>query len=544
VLIEAEHAAPQTRLNNVREYLIIDDGMGMDEDAMMNALALGSSVADYEPHSLSKFGLGLKSAAFSQGEQLELISSPGGGHFTKLVISLPKVRATNQYMAEQEPLTEEDQRLIEKYLSEGHGTIVRIAQVRKVNHPSIASTLSMLHMKAGVIYYYMMRDNELRLFVNGEECLPFDVLFTEEADQNGNLDENTWDGRTTRWIEKPKNVVVDPEGDIRVTVEVTQLPHPPTFKLDGQQVQSSIRDKYKIAAGNYGYYVYRNKRLLSWAESLGLIPQDQDFYSFRGRILIDGSADETFNIDIKKSHIHLSEVASDALDDLSDEYRRKSKRAWKNANELLKQRVNEQSAGVGLANQLAQQIVMPEELPGSLETADEYQEAQRREQELLEEQRKRERGLLAQAEGIDLTPQEGTEGDEAGARVVPTDEQIRSIIKGGAATPEDRIFLVTNTEDNALWEPYYDTDRDVCVRINKLHRFSKVIYDDNPNNGALQTLMGLWMLQLAGAERFVVRSLTRYDRAQIEAIISEYRRVTTEFLAKMCRDLGDSLPSE
>jgi hypothetical protein len=545
VRIEAEQAAPQTRLNNVREYLIIDDGTGMDEDAMMNALALGSSTDDYEPHSLSKFGLGLKSAAFSQGEQLELISSPGGAPFIKLVVSLPIVQATNEYMAEQEALTDEDQRLIEEYLGEGRGTIVRIAQVRKVNHPSIATTLEALRMKAGAIYYYMMRDNNLRLFVNGEECQPFDVLFTEEADTNGNLDENTWDGRTTRWIERPKSVLVDPERNVNVTVEATQLPHPPTFRLDGPQDQARVRDKYKIGAGNYGYYVYRNKRLLSWAESLGLIPQDQDFYSFRGRILIDDSADETFNIDVKKSHIHLSEVASEALDDLSAEYRRKSKRAWQRAKEALNQRLNEQNAGVGLANQLAQQTVMPEELPGSLETEAQYEEAKRREQELLEEQRKRDLELLAQAEGSAALPEElaGEEVGEAEGTFTPTEEQIRSIVTGGTATPGDKIFMVPNTEDNVLWEPYYDAEMGVCVRINKLHRFSKVIFDDNPNNGALRTLMGLLMLQLAGAERYVQRS-SEYNRVQIEAILAEYRRASTEFLAKMCRDLGDSLPSE
>jgi len=41
--------------------------------------------------------------------------------------------------------------------------------------------------------------------------------------------------------------------------------------------------------------VYRNRRLISWADSLdGIVGSDQDLWSFRGRILIDDSADNVF----------------------------------------------------------------------------------------------------------------------------------------------------------------------------------------------------------------------------------------------------------
>ena len=67
------------RTINGPEYLILDDGKGMDEAGIQNALTLGASEINYAPNSLSKFGLGLKSAAFSQGDELDLISSPGNG---------------------------------------------------------------------------------------------------------------------------------------------------------------------------------------------------------------------------------------------------------------------------------------------------------------------------------------------------------------------------------------------------------------------------------------------------------------------------------
>jgi hypothetical protein len=539
--IVRELAVSDARINNVREYLIIDNGAGMNRNQIINALALGSN-ADYEQHSLSKFGLGLKSASFSQGEILEIISSRGAGEpFLKYVVSLPTIRERGEYGAEETALSNIDQELIARHLPDAHGTIVRIGTVRKINHPSIKSTLQELRMKAGAIYYYMMRDGNLRITVDGEECVPFDVLFTGEADINGNLDENTWNGRTTCWIERPNQIVVDADLNIKATVEVTQLPHPPTFDRDGPGKQKQIRDRYNIGAKQYGYYVYRNQRLLGWAESFdGIVPQNNDYYAFRGRISIDDTGDEVFNIDVKKSQIHLSEEAYKALDDWSDEYRKKSRKAWQRAGAELRRLVNEE--GLVRANTIAAQVDEIEELPGTPDTEEAFQEAQRRTQEIIEEQTERIKGLAASIE--DETSEHSGPDGGAATSTEPTSEFLHKVATEGQATPNDKIFLVNNTSDNALWEPYYETGKGTCVRINRLHRFARVLYEDNRNNGAMHILLGLLLHQFAIAETFVQRKYTKHKREDIEDILQEYRRVSTEMLAQLCREAGDSLPSD
>ena len=94
---------------------------------------------------------------------------------------------------------------------------------------------------------------------------------------------------------------------------------------------NECREYYKIGAGNYGFYIYRNKRLISWAESLDFVPRDQDLYAFRGRLLINSDADDVLNIDVTKSRIHLSEVAEDQLKGEIREAVKKSRNAWKTA---------------------------------------------------------------------------------------------------------------------------------------------------------------------------------------------------------------------
>jgi Histidine kinase-, DNA gyrase B-, and HSP90-like ATPase len=524
-----------SRKNNVKEYLVVDDGKGMNEAEMLEALKLGSSKQSYEPNSLSKFGLGLKSAVFSQGEELHLISSPGDGQpFKKYVVSLPDIQKEGRYFAKSLSLTVEDQGLIDSHLSFGQGTIVRIAKVRLVNHPSVKKTTEALMEKVGVIYYYFMKEDGIKIFINDVVINSFDVLFVEEANLNGNLDENLWDGKTVQWIEKPKEITLDAEEDVKATIEITQLPYPPVFDLEERGKRKQIADKYKIAAGNYGYYVYRNRRLISWAESFdGIIPQDQDFYAFRGRILINESADDSFNIDVKKSTLTLSDEAYREISDRSNEYKRKSKKAWLRGN-FLKKEFEGQDPNL-TANEIVSDFEPLDSLPGEpIATPEIEQEKARREKDVEKEMKKKLRQTAVQqkseSEGRSINDNE------------LNDKDLEAALKEDTNPASNKIYKVSNVEDNALWEPYYDTDHGGCVRINQFHRFSRLIFEENSENSDLQVMIQLLLLQMADAEIYIQKNMTSIERKVIEKVIAEYRRAVSEYLAAMCRNLDGKLP--
>lgn len=520
------------RKNNVKEYIVIDDGKGMSNEGIQDSLKLGVSGDNYENNSLSKFGLGLKSAAFSQGEELQVISSTGEG-FNKYKISLPAISQKQKYFASRLDLDEFDKELLNKHLSSNRGTIIRITQIRMINHPSVKNTIEELKNKVGTIYYYFMKDG-LDIRIDDESIEPFDVLCIEEANHNGNLDENLWDGQTVRWIEKEKEITLDANADVKAKVEVTQLPYPPTYELQEPGGQKKVRDKYKIDSGNYGFYVYRNKRLISWAESFnGIIPQDQELYAFRGRILIDESADDSFNIDVKKSTITLSDEALNEISDRSDEYKRKSRKAWRRANSLRKQMLGKDPNST--SNSIASEFEPPDFLPGEqIPTEQIENEKNKREKEIEAEMRSRIRTIAARdkgdSEGRKITEDELEESD------------LEIALKGKSNPEASKIYRVESVEDNALWEPYYDTDHGGCVRINKGHRFARLVFEDNIDNTDLQVIFELLFLQLATAEIYIQRSTTSYPRAEIERLTSEYRRITSEFLAALCRNLEGKLP--
>src|SRR5690606_3125717 len=107
---------------------------------------------------------------------LEIISSDGSG-FNKFHISLPNTIATKRYVADEKHLDESDNQLISSYLPEKRGTIVRIKLIRKNNHPSVNNTVNELNTKVGVIYYYFIQDEGLKIFIGDNQVKSIDPLF-------------------------------------------------------------------------------------------------------------------------------------------------------------------------------------------------------------------------------------------------------------------------------------------------------------------------------------------------------------------------------
>ena len=513
--------------DNVEEYLIIDDGKGMSEEELENALDLGSSDDFYIEGTLSKFGLGLKSASFAQGEYLEVITGDGNG-LRKEFVDLEEIE--DEYFSTEDELSDEDRELAEKYFSDKKtGTIIRISKIRNNNHPSIKSTMDELKEKIGVIYYYFLK-KELHIYIEDVEIEAFDPLFVEEAGEK-NLDENVWDGKSVQWLLKPTKIEIDK--GVNGEIEITMLPHPKVWKNEGTPA-ASIRSQYHISANNYGFYVYRNGRLINWANRLDIIPLDQDFYAFRGRINIKAEADDAFNIDVSKSKINLSEDAKDALDDYIADYKRKCQTAWKNAWDKYKAALSQNSNDIAneITNDVGDSVDTSSIDDDSPEFAD---EKSRREDAIAKESE--ERGIK------DTLSRMSDEGQNEKTKDDITPADIDETMKGSASVDAlNKIFKVPTITDNKLWEPYVDAEKKECVRISKTHRYSKLIYENNSANKDLQVLFELLLYIEAKAELQVRKEYHGADLKIVSAIMDEYRVAVSEKLAKLCRKEEGKLP--
>lgn len=499
----------------LKSFVIADNGCGMDEDGLANAFKLGSSGELYPENTLSKFGMGLKTATASIGKRLEVISraDKDSDRVRKVVLDQDSIVEAGKYVYELTDPTEEDLAELKACAQEKSGTLIRVTKIFRKSLPRTTEIIDGLKRRAGVIYYYYLKGlvegfKPLSLTIDNNDVDPIDPLFVDEIDSNDDdLNEHTWNGLYPKWITKSQPIQLTGTGNTTARVEITQLPHPPSVALSVARKDlksaNACRTHYRIEAGNYGFYIYRNRRLISWADSLGFVSQDQDLYAFRGRLLINSDADDILNIDVTKSRIHLSEIARGQLKPLILEAVKKSRAAWKTAHRVSVLPLTQKPHDT--ANQELSRIA-------ALQTDDDTQDegvAPPEEKEELERRRNR----------------------AAKAKPIHTEDRQRVSETG------DRVLYVDTLDNNQLWERAHDPIHGLIVRVNRSHSFCRDILDTVSDNSNLLKIVDVLFFAIARGEYDLVYKSEHKDR-QIEKIMEEYRERVGGTLLDIIRRLN------
>lgn len=503
---QGKRGRPQAVL---KSFVVADNGCGMDEEGLANALTLGSSTQLYGEHTLSKFGMGLKTATASLGRRLEIVSRPkaDSANVYKAVLDQDSILEAGKYVYHLTEPTAEDLMELDDCAQGGSGTLIRVTKLLLDSLPRISEIIAGLKSRAGVIYYYFLKglaegSERLSLKIDEHDVVPVDPLFVDEISDDADLDEHAWDGLSPKWITKPQRIQVDTTARRSAEVSITQLPHPPSVGRLTAQSQKSCRDQYLIRAGNYGFYIYRNWRLISWADSLGFVRQDQDLYAFRGRLLINSDADDVLNIDVTKSRIHLSEIAHDQLKPLVQEAVKKSMAAWNNAKRTTKRILQQDPHDA--ANEQLDRI--------STLQADEDRQDE---------------SVAPSAEKAEL---EARRTKAVNAKPITSEELLR--LESG-----ERVLYVNNLENNQLWERAHDPTHGLIVRINLSHRFCRDILDEVQENSNLLKIIDVLFFAIARGEYDLVYK-SEHNDDEIEEIMEEYRERVGGTLSDVIRSLN------
>ena len=500
----------------LKSLVIVDNGCGMDEAGLDNALTLGSSAEQYHRDTLSKFGMGLKSAASSLGKRLEIMSrSKDDLHrVRKVVLDQDLIVEKRNYVYNLTEPTEEDLNELDGCTQGKSGTLIRITELFHQSLPSTSEIIRGLQDRAGVIYYYYLKGivdgvKRLSLKIDDSDVLPVDPLFVDEIDaDNGDLNEHNWDGLNPKWITQPQAIQLDATGSTWAQVEITQLPHPPSVERKGLMSRRDCRDRYLIEAGNYGFYIYRNWKLISWADRLDFVPQDQDLYAFRGRLLINSDADDILNINVTKSRVHLSEIAQDQLKPEVQEAVKKSRIAWQTAHS-----VTVASLAQGPHDDANQELNRISHLQADEDRRDESVAPIEEKKEL---EKRRDKAVRTKP-------------------IMPEDAQY---VKATGR----RVLFVDILDNNQLWERAYDPTEGLIVRVNRSHRFCRDILDTVHGNSNLLKVMDVLFYSIVKGEFDLVYK-SEQDDDKIEEIMTEYRERVGEMLSDVIRklDLTDFL---
>jgi hypothetical protein len=323
---------------------VTDDGGGMPEEALVNAMRLGSrSPREQRDESdLGRFGLGLKTASFSQARRLTVISRTRSGGETLRRWDLdhlarPEVEGW-QLLRGAHPETGERAAELDR-LGLEHGTEVLLEVLDRVvgNCPgSDGDTTTESHFVKEVakvrahlemVFHRYLADRSgrgINIFINNQQISPWDPFV--ESHQ-----------ATQRFA--PERFPVDPTTGkySQVRLEGFVLPHKDRFDEKDPTRNHEAHQRAGGPAGwnaQQGFYLYRNRRLIVAGDWLGLGPgrsgwkKEEHYKLARIRVDIPNSMDEEWQIDVKKSTALAPPVLAAWLQGLAKTVRERAKEVY------------------------------------------------------------------------------------------------------------------------------------------------------------------------------------------------------------------------
>lgn len=279
---------------------IIDDGDGLSRDDLLQAMRLGSTDPrqDRALNDLGRFGLGLKTASFSQCRKLT-VASLHRGMLSAFTWDLDRVVETNEWT-----VIEQTDLASIPYIDElgESGTLVlwenidRLASNKSNGKVDYDRTIRELQDYLSLVFHR---------FIEGEKGIKPVTFRVNNAILDAFDPFNLRHAATQR---APKETI-----RAGVTMESFTLPHRSLYQSQQEY------EKYGLPGGylkNQGVYLYRAKRLIVYGTWFGIAKKTSLTQLARVKIDIDLNQDEIWKIDVKKVHAQPPEDVRDRLKSL------------------------------------------------------------------------------------------------------------------------------------------------------------------------------------------------------------------------------------
>ncbi|ANE45253.1 ATP-binding protein [Paenibacillus swuensis] len=296
---------------------ILDDGHGMDQDSLINAMRYGSKnpTATRGTKDLGRFGLGLKTAALSQCKKLTVVTKVGSSLLgaqwdLDLVINTGEWSLKLLDLDDVSELPQVSQLMLLKA-----GTLVimqdldRLILGEKNIELSMGKYMDTVRNHLSLVFHRYISGEKglkkIKISINNLKVEANDPFLVEKSNQI--MEEE----------------VINIEGK-KVTVSPFILPHISNLtQLELEQLggKDGLRKKQ-------GFYIYRNKRLLVSGTWFNMMRQDEMSKLARVRVDIPNSLDYLWTLDIKKSMAIPPEVVKKNLSIVIERLADRSKRTW------------------------------------------------------------------------------------------------------------------------------------------------------------------------------------------------------------------------
>ena len=475
--------------NEVTVY-IADNGTGMDEEGLKNAMRYGSKERE-DKRSLGKFGLGLKTGSTAFCRCLSVVSRGGTDEVVRKVQwDLDYIAKMNSWSLKQPQVSDDEVEILEMTTSGGTGTLViweKIDRLLKAykNTGSLKKALKRivdeLSFHISMVYQRFLDSNDERarnivITLNGNSVEAWDPFCLQENDTEVLADESVEveviDGQNSNFV-----------------IKAILLPRRENFST------TQARDSARISNDMQGFYIYRENRLIHYGDWLGMFTREPHGSLLRVEFSFDYTLDELFNVDIKKSRILLNE---EIFDFIKDSVLPAPRRA---ADERYRKGTSKEIAKKGRDAHEA-----------SNKNIDEKATA-------VEESK-------VTVTGKDEVKLENRNG------VFTHKISIRSAAKAG----QYRVIPVASIEDGQLWNPCI-VDGKHAVELNQNHPYYQKIYYPVLEQNVMVTGMDALLWALAEAELATYNDETKEQYEDMRIQVSRY-------LKKLIADLPDPEPED
>jgi len=267
---------------------ILDDGRGMNNLELINAMRPGSKnpLDVREEKDLGRFGLGLKTASFSQCRKFSVISKNKVGETSWWCWDLDYVKLSKSWtLIDYYP----NDFILQKIKQSTKGTAVIWWDIDRLTKGAQAENTEAMDkfMKAmdrtkrhlSMVFHRFIKDG-LKIYFKEREIEPWDPFMIGV------------DGLQLKADAYLNNR--------RILVKGFVLPHRSKLTVEQYNYGKGPKDSW---TSQQGFYVYRNKRLLVAGDWLGIGGFKKEVHYDLCRILIDlpNDCDDEWQIDIKKS---------------------------------------------------------------------------------------------------------------------------------------------------------------------------------------------------------------------------------------------------
>jgi hypothetical protein len=301
---------------------IIDDGMGMTEGELVAAMRPGSRnpLATRDEPDLGRFGLGLKSASFSQCRRLTVVSRRSG-QTSAAIWDLDDVAERNEWAVQLldhfdlipgiEKLGQQGTLVLWQKLDRLTGGFSQNAAKRaEVINQRIAETERHLRL---VFHRFMADAKTLSILLNGRQLRPLDPFARKNP----------------ATISDPEEKLTLTRGDVKI--QSFTLPHHKQMSRTDWEDIGGPEGHLK----SQGFYLYRGKRLILHGTWFGLCRQSELTKLSRVSLDIPNSMDDDWKIDVKKSSAQLPPVVRDRLKKVIERILAGSKRTYSKRGQKL-----------------------------------------------------------------------------------------------------------------------------------------------------------------------------------------------------------------